>query len=584
MKQNLDNSPEEKDPLIDKDDLNSDLQSNVSGEVELEKNLSAPAQTSEVQSSHPVQSNSLDQSQTASEPVNNITQASQNQEFTPVPDTSAMPPVQSKKKIWLWIILVIFFLLLLSFGSLVFASWRGWISLGLGEFFGGISGNPHKAVLQTVNKINEIEKFEYNGSLDFKVRYAGELTQKNKVQKSLSSATTSLFKEILNFPNKLDFGFDSSKVLGEFTNKTSINFQYNFSGKITDKALSMQYKVKLLNTPSMEMYKPYLEPYANSNNEIILDSIIDTEKNYLYFKISSLEKVEENPWIKFDSSQYITQESLDETIQKKLSKLEELKIKNYQNLFKKAKNLGIEKINNHYTYHFVYTTNMQKLIEFYQEIDDSAIDNIYNEQDFDIEIDLWLGVFDQFTYKCAINFATQESNAGSVVLDADVLFDYQDISVDIPDDSESVEHVCESALKDKGIIKEICENPAYRGQLDQYFSSTTSQDTALARDKQRKSDLRTLQAAIEMYREDQGNYPISIQVSKTNDENSQIVQALRNYLADIPVDPADPNYYYGYRSDENGVKYVLTCILENPDNPEDYEKLNGVYLYQLGNL
>lgn len=81
----------------------------------------------------------------------------------------------------------------------------------------------------------------------------------------------------------------------------------------------------------------------------------------------------------------------------------------------------------------------------------------------------------------------------------------------------------------------------------------------LIRNITRKNDLKKIQAALEKYKEDKGNYPILASSSKDSD----FLDFLKGtYLSDIPKDP-NLGYYYRYESSD-GKDYTLTSILENP--------------------
>jgi len=83
-----------------------------------------------------------------------------------------------------------------------------------------------------------------------------------------------------------------------------------------------------------------------------------------------------------------------------------------------------------------------------------------------------------------------------------------------------------------------------------------------ARDAQRKSDVRQLQSALEMYRADQGVYPL-----KANFPNcgSSFASGSQVYMTTVPCDPTNSynggNYFY-YDSNSQ-TSYCLIACLEN---------------------
>lgn len=109
-----------------------------------------------------------------------------------------------------------------------------------------------------------------------------------------------------------------------------------------------------------------------------------------------------------------------------------------------------------------------------------------------------------------------------------------------------------------------------------------------ARDGQRKSDVRQIQSALELYRADQGSYPSP---SLNNCQNSTSIMSpdcvTSTYMKKIPVDPSTASYY-SYTS--NGSTYSVTSCLENgndlqkdstPPNPNPCG--NGTYSFTVQN-
>jgi general secretion pathway protein G len=83
-----------------------------------------------------------------------------------------------------------------------------------------------------------------------------------------------------------------------------------------------------------------------------------------------------------------------------------------------------------------------------------------------------------------------------------------------------------------------------------------------ARDTQRKSDLRQLQAAFELYRADQDTYPASIPVCGT-----ALSAGGNTYMQKIPCDPTNSGQYI-YTYVQSGSTYQLFACLENANDPQ----------------
>ncbi len=568
-------------------DLKSDLQSDIQGEVEVEN---PPA---EINPANPIQDQSTPTQQV---PVNNIqskVQPEQNMStIEGLNSNMVMPiaPTVSKKRIWLWIIIGFFVFLLLSLGGLVFASYKGWVNIGLTEYFGGVSGNPYKALYQVANTSTDIKVFEYSSDFRLTTRMDSAQigTSNSQIQESISDEIISTVSKVLSFPNSTSLNPLSEKILGETTSKTATDFEFQVSGKYLDKTTSAQYRFKLPSDTSTGLYNQYLEPFANSDDQIVLDEVLNLEDNNMYLKISSI-PTDQNPWVKLTIPESYLPEnkSTQDVLKDQLKEFKGIELEEFQDLFKEADNLGIETIDGNMAYHFSYLTDIKTIYEFVGKFNNTkgVFSDSYEQDNFDLNFDVWLGVFDQLVYKFDFDFTTKETNLGSVQFDSSLNFKYQDISIEIPEDSECVGSICDSAIADIGFVADICQNTFYRDALDSLSSdieNNNSTDSAQARDSIRKSDLRSFQTVLESYYDQNGNYPISVTASKTNDKEGVIYKILIKDLEKVSVDPSDPDWYYAYKSNADGTEYELTCILEAPTNAEELDKVGTVYLYKVG--
>ena len=82
-----------------------------------------------------------------------------------------------------------------------------------------------------------------------------------------------------------------------------------------------------------------------------------------------------------------------------------------------------------------------------------------------------------------------------------------------------------------------------------------------ARDSRRKSDLRQIQAAFELYRYDQKKYPASLPDCSSG---SSLTGGSKTYMQKIPCDPNGSSYTYS----SNGTTYSVTACLENGNDSE----------------
>lgn len=106
------------------------------------------------------------------------------------------------------------------------------------------------------------------------------------------------------------------------------------------------------------------------------------------------------------------------------------------------------------------------------------------------------------------------------------------------------------------------------------------------RDAQRKSDLKQLQTALELYNGDNNRYP-------TADSSSRIIAcpSLPNpfscewgegpitdgktvYSQSVPDDPVAGKYFYVYKVSNDGSKYQVFTFLENKNDPDLVSNIN----------
>lgn len=92
-----------------------------------------------------------------------------------------------------------------------------------------------------------------------------------------------------------------------------------------------------------------------------------------------------------------------------------------------------------------------------------------------------------------------------------------------------------------------------------------------ARDAQRKSDIRQMQSALELYRSDTGSYPSAGGTNTLNNfpcptpSSLQNIDATTTYMHQIPCDPLGSTYYNSgsYYYATTGSTYTLAACLEN---------------------
>lgn len=116
------------------------------------------------------------------------------------------------------------------------------------------------------------------------------------------------------------------------------------------------------------------------------------------------------------------------------------------------------------------------------------------------------------------------------------------------------------------------------GILTAFITINLTKSKSKARDNKRKSDIRAIQMAVEMYYSEKGKYP---EVDETGLGNVLVPK----YLPSMPKDPLDgkvmenaPGQYYGYHywpsaicrgKIDPGTGYAIIAGTENPTSSEE---------------
>ena len=87
-----------------------------------------------------------------------------------------------------------------------------------------------------------------------------------------------------------------------------------------------------------------------------------------------------------------------------------------------------------------------------------------------------------------------------------------------------------------------------------------------ARDGQRKSDMRQIQSALEMYRADNAAYPATGSLPTCGSSFKNVAQTV-TYMKTVPCDPLSGSGYT-YTSGNSDTIYCLRACLENGSDPQ----------------
>ncbi|MFH1833236.1 MAG: type II secretion system protein GspG [Candidatus Levyibacteriota bacterium] len=116
------------------------------------------------------------------------------------------------------------------------------------------------------------------------------------------------------------------------------------------------------------------------------------------------------------------------------------------------------------------------------------------------------------------------------------------------------------------------------------------EDFKKTNDLRRKSDLKTLQTALENYYQNHGRYPKSSQknplfrIVRLDDSVADWGQQWIPYLTVLPKDPSEAKNYIYYSDLEAGQSYYIYASLDNSTDKELCFYKNGVKDYKCRNV
>ena len=95
-----------------------------------------------------------------------------------------------------------------------------------------------------------------------------------------------------------------------------------------------------------------------------------------------------------------------------------------------------------------------------------------------------------------------------------------------------------------------------------------------ARDAQRKSDLRQIQSALELYRADNGSYPASLTCNTIFSVDGTANTTV--YMSKVPCDPMNTGQFVYTYAPVSGGYYIYAC-LENTNDSQKDSSNNATY-------
>lgn len=107
------------------------------------------------------------------------------------------------------------------------------------------------------------------------------------------------------------------------------------------------------------------------------------------------------------------------------------------------------------------------------------------------------------------------------------------------------------------------------------FASITRASWSFTKDDTRGTHLSQVRTTLDMYKEDNGQYPVVTEGTSSASRWSELKSHLENYMKIVPDDECsdeNPKHQYDYKSDSNGSTYVLKALFTDLDDlelPED---------------
>ncbi len=461
-------------------------------------------------------------------------------------------------------IIIVEIILVLLVG-LTYFNETGFLSTGLEKVYGvvhlealwgGLPADPQLAMIQSIQKM----KYQQSFAVDSEIKFSVNKNSDSSVTKPLLSLRQPIYLFALDkamlavvdtgnqqsstTTDSTSLTTDTSSISGGASTDQSSQSTANTSTSVTDTNGQDSQTSTSATTPDTGLIKDFS---SKANAYFSKDgAFAKIEINNESGKQSNLDLVEQN------SKLYVKSTNVDFSGSEKKWTTNNLPVNSGEILpliFNSAnltgfsitgKRLGSGRVNNVPVYRYQVNIKIGSLLENIG-IKDDMINSIEGEID--------IGKKDQLIY-------------------------YLELVV-TPGVSSSVTRVdLKAALKDFGSVQAI-PVPEGSGELAVTTPAPTPAPTItgpsaglLARDSQRKTDLRAIETALRSYFEAKGKYPnTSGKVIQTRTEGNILLKTLvPTYLSLLPVDPWTDKYYYGYKSD--GSSYELTAVLGNNSDVE----------------
>lgn len=443
--------------------------------------------------------------------------------FPPEPSPTDPPGSHRLRARWL---IPLFVIVLLGAGVIG----AGWFGLGF-----GVPKDPLKALGLMATNLERQSSYHIVGEAVITI---GPPTLVDQVSTGGSSGPDRLFSRVIAMsPADDGLGLDETDIMITISFDSRQNHEDEFDAKLTVSGTGLS---------------DYLVDGADS-----IDVAVRHVNRQLYLRVPILSLLvgsDRNPWFEFAAADLASMTG---------TTLPTSQTFDPQSLFVSGERLGYQQIDGDWTGHYVAELDLRPLMANAAEAQSSELDLGVSSLP-PVQIEWWMGLIDRLPHRIEI-YGSQGDDQITTDLAASFTFDDygQSFAIEAPSETEI----------DRGGFLDLLASDA-GGSLSAGLEIE-------ARDAQRKADLLTLQSALELYQFDTGAYPITgADIAKTNVTGNQLeALILRDYLIELPVDPLNEKYFYGYTS-VDGAAYELWSIVETPNDPDAVLK-DGYTVYRL---
>lgn len=529
------------------------------------------------------------------------------------PPVIVAPPQKSSGKKVLFAIIIIFIVLILGAGGIVYATEAGYIKANLDKYYtktgiqqlwGGLPYDGKQAMAVSVSGMGKLDTFHLNGKLSVTISepsgsdipFQTLLKKGNKVaffesngvvlgEESVasdsrttttdnstlldnSSENLNTTDEIIGDTTTPDINIpeDDSTETAPIKTNNNITFGINVEGDLSDKDSQLSLS---LDTSSLQDQLSLIGLSSLVSSALRADILMVDKK--VYFRIPALSVMvgsKNNKWYGIDLKDLTAKTDMKEQIISKIT--------GSGDVIKSGEKVGIEDIAG------------VKTNKYHLELDTARLGQLlvssssYNSDlaGYTSTLDVWVGKKDHLIHKFVL---VSEGTFDGVKTQIKFEMNLSKFNVALDISAPDASQVDEDGIM--GIQKDIIG-------LSEGTAEETGDDSLVtarmkARDAQRKSDLRSLKAALEVYASDYLAYPIDKERVKLSDAGNvletSLVDISEPYITKLPIDPSPDKYYYGYKC-VDGKNYELTAVLENSEEVGDgITKSGDLTIYTLTN-